>query len=328
MNQTVLALPKLDLHCHLDGSLNFLFVKETLAQQGELPDDTALRRMLEVSDDCASLAEYLERFALPIRCMRTPAEVMRSAYTFVESLQADNVRYVEVRFAPALLQNPALTERQAIEGVLEGLRKAKDDFGIASNLIICGMRHLSYEQNLATYRLAREYYGAGVCALDLAGDEAALPNSEFAQLFQTALSLGMPYTIHAGECGSAASVRDAIELGARRIGHGIAMRSNPALQRLCAERRVGVEMCPVSNFHTKAVTDKAGYPVREFLQNGVLVTINTDNRTVSNTTIGREFALLTDLFGFTADKLTALTKNAILCSFADDNTKDMLLGQL
>ncbi len=324
MNQ-IPSLPKVDLHCHLDGSLAVDFVQKVLANRGENPTRHQLLEQLQCPDNCGSLAEYLCRFGLPIRCMQTPAEATESAYTFVQSLVADNVVYAEVRFSPDLLANPEMNQRQALEAVLAGLAAARKDFGIYSGVIVCAMRHQSTEQNLAAYRLARDYKGAGVCGVDLAGDEATHPNRDFAELFVEAKKLGLPYTIHAGECGNAENIRDALALGASRIGHGIAMAGNLPLQQLCAEKQVGVEMCPVSNLQTKAVQGKADYPIREFMKNGLLVTVNTDNRTVSNTSITREFTLLQDDFGFATEELQSLTKNAILCSFADDDTKDRLL---
>ena len=134
-------------------------------------------------------------------------------------------------------------------------------------------------------RTAREYLGNGVCAADLAGAEAIYPMSEFMELFGQAKKLGMPFTIHAGECGNVQNILDSVEAGALRIGHGIAMRGNSEVQKMIREKGIGVEMCPISNLQTKAVESESQYPLREFLDNGIKVTINTDNRTVSNTTM-------------------------------------------
>lgn len=322
---SIASLPKVELHCHLDGSLTLDFVQSTLAERGETVDRHTLLQQLRCPDDCGSLAQYLQRFDLPIRCMQTPVEVAEAAYTFVHSLVADNVIYAEVRFSPELLANPRMHQRQALEAVLEGLAAGQRDFGIETGVIICAMRHHSPAQNLAAYRLAGDYRSAGVCGVDLAGDEAAYPNRHFAELFVEAQRLGLPYTIHAGECGNAKSVRDALTLGAHRIGHGIAMGGNSALQELCARRQVGVEMCPVSNFQTKAVVNREDYPIRAFLQNGLLVTVNTDNRMVSGTSLTREFTLLQEEYSFTFHELNQLTRNAIEASFASPTQKERLL---
>ncbi|WP_274953459.1 adenosine deaminase [Angelakisella massiliensis] len=328
MRDDLRTLPKIELHCHLDGSLDPEFVRYTLEQQGESVPLPKLQELLQAPENCASLAEYLQRFQLPIRCMDTPQQVRRSAYTFLRSLKEDGVRYAEVRFSPALLENSSLTARQAVEEVLSGLDAARRESGVEYGVILCAMRHHTQEKNEEMFRLAREYLGQGVCGVDLAGDEAARPNGEFFPLFEQAYRLGLPYTIHAGECGSAQSVADALEMGARRIGHGIAMEKDPSLQKRCAQLRVGVEMCPVSNLQTKAVARLENYPIRKFLSNGVLVTINTDNRTVSGTSLTREYGLLAEQFAFTMEELKRLSRNAVECSFASEELKEQLLREL
>ncbi|MEG1857847.1 MAG: adenosine deaminase [Pseudoflavonifractor sp.] len=317
--------PKIELHCHLDGSLPLLFVQQALAELGETYTTAELTALLRVPPSCTSLTQYLQKFDLPIRCLRSPEHLRRAAYAFLALLAEDHVVYAEVRFAPALLATPELDCRQVLECVLDGLRRGSEAFHITANVIVCAMRHHSEEENLAVIDLAREYLHAGVCAADLAGDESRYPTAAFAPLFQRAQRLGLPYTIHAGECGSAESVRQALALGARRIGHGIAMGGHPELQKLCAERQIGVELCPISNFHTGAAQSAASYPLLEFLDSGVCATINTDNRTVSNTSLTREFEFLSSELGFGQEQFLQVERNAVMCSFADDATKERLL---
>ncbi len=328
MDKKIYDLPKIDLHCHFDGSLSQEFVRSATAQHGLSYDSEALERMLVVSPDSPDLAHYLEKFDLPISCLSTPDEVRRGAHSMIKELCSDNIAYIEVRFSPALLAGEGMSSAAATEAAIEGLQMAKADFGIDSALIICAMRHHSHELNVAEYRLAREYLHQGVCAVDLAGPEVPFPTSGFAQLFMEAKRLELPFIIHAGECGSAQNIADAIELGARRIGHGIAMRGDFALQKLAAQKNVGIEMCPISNRHTKALPPNEVYPVGEFLQNGLAVTINTDNRTVSSTSIAKEFEFLAEHCSFTYEDCITVTKNAILQSFADDSVKHNLLKKL
>lgn len=318
-------LPKIELHCHLDGSLDPAFVQQVLRSQGEELELPQLMERLRAPEDCASLAEYLQRFDLPIRCLDTPEHTRQAAKSFLASLSEDGVRYVEVRFAPALLVTPSQTARQSLEAVLEGLEDAHKQGGAHWGVIVCAMRHHSPEQNLEMLRLAREYLGQGVCAVDLAGDEAGRPNGEFFPLFAEARRLELPFTIHAGECGSAQSVADALEMGARRIGHGIAMVQDEALMRRCAQLGVGVELCPVSNLQTKAVRRWEDYPLQRFLENGLLATVNTDNRTVSGTSLTREFSLLQEHAGLTPEQQRQLCRNAAACAFAPDSLKHTLL---
>ena len=150
---------------------------------------------------------------------------------------------------------------------------------------------------------AREFLGNGVCAADLAGNEAAFPMSQFVDLFTEVKKMGMPFTIHAGECGSVQNILDAVDCGAGRIGHGIAMRGNKDVMKLCRERHIGIEMCPISNLQTKAVKSMAEYPMREFLDEGLCVTINTDNRTVSGTSLDKEIAFVQENYGITEEEI-------------------------
>lgn len=322
-----MTLPKIDLHCHLDGSLDVGFVhgivNQTVPQTRE-----AVARQLQVPMDCDSLADYLKCFDLPCACMQTGEHIERGAYAFVQSLAQEGVDYAEARFAPVLFANPDLTERQALEHTLAGLGRGQEAFGVTVNTIVCALRHFDAVQNETTFRMARDYKDAGVCALDLAGNEAAFPTRDFAAVFKVARELEMPFTIHAGECGSAQSIQEAIDLGAKRIGHGIAMAGNLHLQAQCRDKAIGIEMCPISNYQTKAVTPGAPYPLGEFLQAGLLATVNTDNRTVSNTSLTKEFAFLEENHGFTLEHRKQVTQNAITCAFATDEVKQTLWKKL
>lgn len=164
-------------------------------------------------------------------------------------------------------------------------------------------------------RTAREYLGNGVCAADLAGAEAIYPMSEFMELFGQAKKLGMPFTIHAGECGNVQNILDSVEAGALRIGHGIAMRGNSEVQKIIREKGIGVEMCPISNLQTKAVESESQYPLREFLDNGIKVTINTDNRTVSNTTMIKELQFIQEHYRITDEEIRLMMRNSVDTAF-------------
>ena len=164
-------------------------------------------------------------------------------------------------------------------------------------------------------RAAREYLGNGVCAADLAGAEAIYPMSEFMELFGQAKKLGMPFTIHAGECGSVQNILDSVEAGALRIGHGIAMRGNSEVQKMIRDKGIGIEMCPISNLQTKAVESESQYPLREFLDNGIKVTVNTDNRTVSNTTMTKELQFIQEHYRITDEEIRLMMINAVDTAF-------------
>ncbi|MDO5336164.1 MAG: adenosine deaminase [Eubacteriales bacterium] len=317
INKNTQKLPGIDLHCHLDGSLSVQCVSRLLGRE-------VAGEELWAKEDCKSLAEYLEKFDLPLQCLQTEEGLRAASEDFLCSLTEDGMQYVEVRFAPLLSQERGLSVRQILQAVLEGLENGRKKCGIDYNVIVCAMRHHTQEENLSMLRQAREFLGQGVCAADLAGNEAAYPMHLFCELFAQARKLGFPFTIHAGECKSVENVREAILCKAARIGHGIALKGHTDIQRLCREHGVGIEMCPVSNFQTKAVEPGEEYPLREFLREGLLASVNTDNRTVSCTTLERERDFLRRNHGISEEELVLCTRNAIQTSFADDAIKQKL----
>ncbi len=316
--EQLIALPKVELHCHLDGSLSREFVEKRLKR-------TVKQEEISVSDDCASLAEYLKKFDLPLQCIADEEGLEAAGYDVLCSMKKENVRYAEIRFAPLSSESKTLKCDRIIEAVLRGLEHGRKDFGVEFGLITCAMRHHSEEENMRMIRTAREYLGQGVCAADLAGAEAAYPMSEFMNLFTEVKRLGMPFTLHAGECGNAKNIADAIEVGAKRVGHGIAMRGNKELIKTALTKGTGIEMCPISNMQTKAATSIADYPIREFLDAGLKVTINTDNRTVSNTTLTKELQFVQHNFAISDEEIVTMMKNAVDAIFAGDDVKNRLL---
>ena len=313
--QELRKLPKIELHCHLDGSLSRDFFEKRLGRKVEDSE-------LQVEKDCLDLSEYLAKFNLPLACLQE-AEAFRDAgYDIVRTLSGENVRYAEIRFAPLSSVSEKLSVRGMLEALFEGLERGKQSFHMDYNVIVCAMRHENAEKNFAMFREAREFLGAGVCAADLAGAEAQYPMSEFIELFGKVKKLGMPFTIHAGECGDAGNIADAVLAGAARIGHGIAMRGNGGVQELVKKAGVGVEMCPTSNLQTRAVRDMAEWPFREFMDRGLLVTLNTDNRTISGTSLTQELEFVQKKCGARDEEIIQCMKNAVQVSFADDNLKE------
>lgn len=309
-------LPKIDLHCHLDGSLSLECVRELLGREVSLEE-------LQVSDDCDSLKTYLEKFDLPLLALQTEEGLRRAAYDLIRSAAEENVRYLEVRFAPLLSVYDHMDCGQVIHAVLEGLKQGQQEWSVYSQVIVCAMRHHSEKMNLAMLHEAEPFLGKGVCAADLAGDEASFPMNMFMDLFKEAGKMGFPFTIHAGECGSVDNVLDAISCGAKRIGHGIALSGHENAIKICRDRKIGIEMCPTSNLQTKAA-EREHYPLREFLDAGLFVTINTDNRTVSNTTLVKELGRIQKDYGITDQEILRMEQNALEVSFAPYKWKEKL----
>lgn len=313
----LVALPKVELHCHLDGSLSRNFIEKRLGRK-------VSQEELSVSDDCRSLNEYLEKFDLPGQCLMDEEGLREAGYDVLRNMHQENVCYAEVRFAPLLSETSDMDCRKVIEAVIAGMNKGKQDFGVEYGIITCAMRHHSAEENLRMLQITREYLGDGVCAADLAGAEALYPMSEFMDVFETVKKLGMPFTLHAGECGNVQNIIDSVEAGAGRIGHGIAMRGHRELQSELAKQGIGIEMCPISNLQTKAVQSTAEYPLREFLDAGLKVSINTDNRTVSNTSLAKELEFVQKTYGVSDEEIRKMMQNAVETAFARDDVKERL----
>ena len=319
---------RVELHCHLDGSLNVDFVDSMLRKQGIIIERKELEEKLKVRPDCTSLTEYLEKFALPLLCLQTKEGLEQAAYELVMDAAKDDVAYIEVRFAPMLSTDKGLTCKEVIESVVCGLKKGEEETGVYASAIVCAMRHHSLEQNMEMLQATRPFVGEGVCALDLAGDESAFPTSLFRELFAQAKEWEIPFTIHSGECGSVDNIREAIELGAKRLGHGIALEKSPELRRVCKEKGIGIEMCPTSNLQTKAVENLEKYPLKQFLEEGLLVSVHTDNRTVSGTTMEQEEKLVKERLQISDVMWLQCTKNAIVTAFASDEIKERLMEEL
>ena len=259
--ETLKELSKIELHCHLDGSLSRSFIEKRLGR-------TVRPEELSVSENCTSLNEYLEKFDLPGRCIMDEEGLSGAAYDLLSQMNEENVCYAEIRFAPLLSETKKMDSRKVIEAVISGMEQGKKDFGIEYGVIVCAMRHHSTEDNMRMIKTAREYLGSGVCAADLAGAEALYPMSEFMDIFTETKKMGMPFTLHAGECGNPQNVIDSINVGAGRIGHGIAMRGNQEIRKMAKKAGIGIEMCPIGNLQTKSVNSMAEYPMREFLDAG------------------------------------------------------------
>lgn len=314
-------LPKVELHCHLDGSLSREFIQTRLGRAVQQEE-------LSVSENCSSLAEYLEKFALPGQCIMDAKGLAAAGYDVLRSMSQENICYAEIRFAPLLSETAGMNCRDVIEALLKGLEQGRKDFGVEFGVITCALRHHSQEDNSRMLKTAREYLGYGVCAADLAGAEAAYPMSQFMELFAKARRMELPFTIHAGECGSVQNIMDAVKAGAGRIGHGIAMRGHFNLQKELAKSGIGIEMCPISNLQTKAVQSTAQYPIQEFLNAGLKVSVNTDNRTVSNTTLTKELLFIQNTYKITDEEISVLMKNAVDTAFAREEIKDRIYGRL
>jgi len=317
----------IDLHLHLDGSLSVKTVKELAAMQNiEIPEkEEELLKLLRVNDDCKDLTEYLEKFAFPCMLLQTKEAVAVSVYNLQEELKEQGLIHAEIRFAPQLHTDKGLSQREVIEAAIDGL--GRSDF--SAQLILCCMRgNNNREQNLETVKLAKDYLGKGVCAVDIAGAEALFPTKNFEELFTLAKELEIPYTIHAGEADGPESVYKALEFGTKRLGHGVRSLEDPALVEKIVKENITLEVCPTSNLHTCMFPCMEEYPLRRLMEAGVRVTVNTDNMTVSNISLAKEYGKLMAAFNLTDEEIKGFAKNAVYASFADEKTKAELLEKI
>jgi adenosine deaminase len=285
-------LPKTDLHVHLDGSLRLDTILDLARiHRVELPttDPVELRSAMNLGQNCGSLVEYLKAFDVTLRVMQHEDALYRVAYELAEDAAAENVRYMEVRYSPMLHTRLGLKITSVVEAVLAGLRAAHDTLGIESNVIICGIRNISAESSLEMAELAVAYKGRGVVGFDLAGAENDHPAKHHRKAFQLVRDNNINCTIHAGEAYGPESIAQALHVcGAHRIGHGCRLREDGDLLHYIADHRIPLECCPSSNVQTGAVRDLASHPLKFYFNLGLRVTINTDNRLVTDTTVSQE----------------------------------------
>lgn len=320
------TLPKIELHVHLDGSLRPATMIELAADQGvrlpaDSPDELANAMLVA---HAGSLEEYLERYDVTLSVMQSRDALERIAYEFVVDSAADNTRYLEVRFCPAL-HMPSLTLAQAVEAPLAGLERGQAETGTVARLILCGLRTLNPSVSLEMARAAVDYRESGVVAFDLAGGEFGHPAREHLTAFEYALGRGLACTCHAGEGDGPDSIREAVHVcGVHRVGHGTRLFEDPDLEAELIDRGVPLEVCLTSNRHTHTVIDLSRHPVRRYFDLGGVVTLNTDSRLMDSTTMTDEFLIAHEKLGFTRSEIDKLILNAIDAAFLPAPEKQAL----
>lgn len=328
----LLALPKTDLHCHLDGSLRLSTILELAEQQRvTLPADTVegLRTALHVGETCDSLEHYLSAFDVTLSVLQTESALYRAAYELACDAADENVRYLEMRYSPALHTNRGLKLTAVVESVVEGFRAATRERGIRGGVIVCGIRHLPPETNVRLAELAVAYKNRGVVGWDLAGAEDNFPAKDHLEAFQLILSNNVNCTAHAGEAHGPASIAQAIHVcGARRIGHGVRLREDGDLLNFVNDHRIALEACPTSNVQTRAVTRLTDHPLKFYLDLGIRISVNTDNRLMSDTTVTQELALMAKTFNLSFDDVRTLIVNGFKSAFIPFHEKAEILREV
>lgn len=318
---------RVELHLHLDGALTEAFARECLVRQGlEVPQD--LGAALAAKPLCEDLVDYLKCFDIPLRILQYAETLEKCAFDLVCRLAQQGYVYAELRFASASHCTRGLTQEDAVDAVLRGIRAARAQHpGIGIGLLLCFMVGGDADHE-ATLAAARRFLGQGVVGVDMAGAEGMVPMERYRPLFARAAAEGIPFTIHAGECGSWENVLTALSFGAKRIGHGTAaIRSAECMERL-KQTGAALECCFTSNVQTRAVADPDDHPIRKFWQAGLRVTVNTDNPTVSATTLAAEHRALADRFGFTDADFYRMDRIALESAFVQEKEKQALFARL
>ena len=323
------SLPKVLLHEHLDGVLRPKTVIELArsAKYDQLPteDPEELARWFHQGASHGSLPKYLEGFAHTMAVMQTEEALERVTYEQAEDLIRDGVVYFETRFAPIFHTRKGLSHQQVVSAVLKGLERGRKDFGISSGLIICAMRNMDVSLEMA--ELAVDFRERGVVGFDLAGEEGGYPPKKHVEAFHYIQRQNFNITIHAGEGFGKESIWQAIQYcGAHRIGHGtrliddIAVADGKAvklgdLAQYVLDKRIPLEICLLSNVHTGAARSLSEHPFKILYQEKFRVTLNTDNRLMSDTTMTNEFEAAGDTFGLSLDDFEKITINAMKSAF-------------
>ncbi|MET9731979.1 adenosine deaminase [Streptomyces sp. NPDC006458] len=334
-------LPKAVLHDHLDGGLRPATVVELAEAVGHtLPttDPDELAAWYFEAANSGDLVRYIATFEHTLAVMQSREGLLRVAEEYVLDLAADGVVYAEVRYAPELNTNGGLTLAEVVETVQEGLaagmaKTAAAGTPVRVGTLLCGMRMFDRVREAAD--LAVTFRDAGIVGFDIAGAEAGFPAADHRDAFEHLRRESVPFTIHAGEADGLSSIHQALQIcGAQRLGHGVRITDDIVdgkLGRLAGwvrDRRIALEMCPTSNLQTGAATSIAEHPITALKDLGFRVTLNTDNRLVSGTTMTREMSLLVEEAGWGVEDLRAVTVNAVKSAFIPFDERKALIEKV
>ncbi|MDR7813531.1 adenosine deaminase [Lacrimispora sp.] len=315
-----------DLHLHLDGSLSIETVKLLAAQVGYDFEGRGGRKSLVAGENCESLVDYLKCFDLPGMLLQTEEALELASHHLTKELASQGLILSEIRFAPQLHTGKGLTKEKALEAVIRGVRKGTEKSHMHAGILLCAMVNGTDRENEETFELAKAYLGKGVVGVDLAGPEGMIPMEHFEPLFKEAGRRDIPFTIHAGECGDYENITKAVYYGAKRIGHGCAAIKSEACMDLLKKEKIILEMCVISNLQTRAVPSIEEHPLKAFYDRGIRVTYNTDNMTVSDTTLEKEAELIKKYMGFTEADLRQMNRYALEGAFLENRQKEKIFA--
>jgi adenosine deaminase len=316
-------MPKAELHLHLDGSLRPATALELARERGLVDSSSSVEWMagrLQAPEQCVDQAELLAAFDLPIAIMQDTDALARITHELVEDVASDGTRYAEIRWAPALHVMGGLALRESIQAVVDGMRSGVGATGVHVRLIAVALRSHPPETSVAVAEEAARFMGDGLTGFDLAGQEAAYPDPlVHGRAFEIARDAGLGITIHAGEWGGAAQVWSALSVGPWRIAHGSRTADDPALMAELRTRGITLDLCPTSNVQASIYPSLAAFPLATLARAGVPVTLSTDDRTVSDLTLVREYENASAVMGLTAAELWTINMHALRVAFLHDD---------
>ncbi|HMQ06721.1 MAG TPA: adenosine deaminase [Saprospiraceae bacterium] len=317
--------PKIELHLHLDCSLGYNLVKvlEPAISYKEF------RKNFVAPSKCKDLSDYLKRAKKAVSLLQDITSLQMATENVFDQLQADQVIYAEIRFAPLLHIQKGLKPEEVVEAVEKATLSCIRNSGIEARLILCTLRNFSKEQSMQTVRLASLFKGSLVVGFDIAGDEAGWPLDAHIPAFQWARERNINTTAHTGEAKGFESVWETISvLQPHRLGHGIRSNEDPELLEYIRENDIHLEICPTSNVQTHTVDAFHNHPIHAFAKMGLSLSINTDGRTLSRINLSREYDKVATHFGWTSEQFLQCNLEAIRHAFLEEPIKDMLRKRL
>lgn len=315
------ALPKVELHLHLDCSLSYEVVKQLDPSISLL----AYQEAFIAPPKCTDLADFIQRAIKGVDLMQTATALRLVTLDLFRQLKADNVIYAEIRFAPLLHLEGGLSPKEVVSIVNEAVTEGIAATGVEAGLILCTLRHYAENQSMETVQLVKDFQRTHVVGFDIAADEAGFPIDNHRKAFQYAQDQGLNITAHAGEAKGAESVWETLlNFHPSRIGHGVRSVEDPELMAFLQEKNIHLEVCPTSNVQTNVVAEIKNHPADIIFQSGVSMSINTDARTISNVTLTSEYALLENVFNWQKEHFLTCNLEAIDHSFTTAEKKDQL----
>lgn len=328
--------PKVDLHLHLDGSFRVETMYSLAKERNiNLPGETleGYREWMNLHADAKDVNDYLQMFDPPTQVLQDKEALIRVTKELIEDISKDGVRYAEIRFAPQLHTHKSLSQEDATLAILEGKRIGELEnpnikIGIIACMMCIGKEDINWKENEETVEVANKYKDKGVVAIDLAGAEGIVPLKNFSPLFTKAKQYGLNIISHAGDSQGSDTVKDAIDFGVSRIGHGHHIYDDLALCEVAKQKQIALEICPTSNIQCKTQKSFESHPAKKLLDFGIPVTINTDNMVMARTNINQELEHCLNDMGFTYKDLIQMNINSFKHSFADEKYKEEMINIL